>query len=374
MGRGKKYIGMSQRPDGTWRKSIYVDGRRVDVYGQTQKEAEEKAIKKRIEIEKNGYRKNEYITFGEYFDEWLKRKTGTVAESTIYRYTYMYKNHIRETPLHRRKVQKIEHRELVDFQRMIAEKTTIKNTNDIMSMIYGVMKLAVIDEIIARNPAANIPRLKTKGKKTARETIHRALTREEIHAFLKEAEGSWYYNAFRLMLATGLRVGECCALEWGDIDHKKEVLHIRRTITRNAKGEWIVGNTTKTEKSTRDIPLNAEILKILRAQWKIYIAIHGDKLQPMRARLFENSRGGLIIATTINDAIKAIEKKANIKHFSVHALRDTFATMAIMNGMQPNTLKEILGHEDIGTTMNIYTHVYENEKKKAMKKLRVISL
>lgn len=373
MGR-KKYIGMDIMPNGRIRKRFTVEGQRYAVYGATPQEAEANAIKKRMDIEKNGYRKNEFVTLGEYFQEWIERKTGIVTDATVFNYKYTYKTHIKGTALERRKVRKIERREIVEFQRHIAKEKTAKTANRVIQCIHTVLNSAVMDEIITRNPAANIPRLKAQGMKPARETVHRSLTEKEVGAFIKEAASAWYYNAFRLMLATGLRVGECGALEWGDVDYKNGVLHIRRTITKDTKGRWIIGKTTKTEHSRRDIPINTEIRSILKDQRKIFLDIHGGKIETMRARIFENTVGGLMYATGINQAISKIARIAGVDHFTVHAFRDTFATMAIINGMNPNTLKEIMGHATLAMTMDLYAHVLDSEKKKAMEGLQVVSM
>lgn len=374
MGKSKKYIGMDIMPDGRIRKRFTVEGKRYAAYGASPKEAEENATKKRIAIINGTYRGNSSITFGEYFHAWLKRKMGIAREKTIFDYKNVFHVHIEGTALERRKVQKIERLELIEFQQSIAKEKTPKTANRVLLVIHTVLKSAMMDEIITRNPAANIPRLKDKSKRPARETIHRALEPQEIAAFMEAAKGAWYYNAFRLMLATGLRAGECGALEWSDIDYKKGVIRVRRTITRDNKGRWAIGETTKTEHSRRDIPINAEIRHVLADQRNFYNDIHGGKVETMRARVFESSCGGLVQAGSLNQAIQRIIRGTGIKHFSVHALRDTFATMAIKSGMQPNTLMEIMGHSDISTTMNIYVHVYDEEKKKAMDVLRVISM
>lgn len=373
MGQRKKYVGMDIMPDGRIRKRFTVDGQRMAAYGKTPQEAEANATKRRMEIMAGTYKKNDHITLGEYFHEWIERKIGTVSEKTIFDYERFFRVHIEPAAIARRKVQAIERREIVELQNKIAKGKTVKTANRVLLIVHAVLKGAVMDEIIVRNPATGIPRLKDNTRKPARETIHRALTREEIAAFMKEAKNTWYYNAYRLMLATGVRVGECCALEWGDVDYKNGVIHIRRTLTQNRKGDLIIGKTTKTENSKRDIPINAEINHILQEQRQFYNDFHGGKVQGIHARVFEDTKGGVIRSTTLNNCIRKIARNVNITYFTVHALRDTFATMAIIQGMQPNTLKEIMGHKAIGTTMDIYAHVLDGEKRKAMDELRIVT-
>lgn len=374
MARSKRrYIGMDIMPDGRIRKRFTVEGKRYAVYGVSPKDVEEAAAKKRIEIENKAYKRNEVITFQDYFKEWIARKAGTVSDATIFNYGHIFKKHIKGTELARRKIQKIERREIVELHGKIAKEKTAGTANRVLLVIHAVLRTAVMDEIIIRNPCTGIPRLQ-EGTTPARETIHRALTKEEIAAFMKAAKGTWYYNAYRFMLATGVRVGECGALEWGDVDYKKNVIHIRRTITKNKKGEWIVGHSTKTKTSRRDIPINAEIRGILQDQRALYNNFHGQRIEGLHTRMFESVGGNFIRATPINNAIQYIAKRAGVVYFTVHAFRDTFATSAIMQGMNPNTLKEIMGHATITMTMDLYAHVLEEEKRKAMDGLQVIAM
>lgn len=363
---------MDIMPDGRVRKRFTVNGERYSAYGDTPKEAEENATQKTLEIMQGMYQKNDNITFSAYFKEWIERKAGTSSEKTIFDYCELFRVHIEPLPFSRKKIQKIERREIVGAHAQIAKNKTIATANRVLLLIRSVFKGAVIDEIIVRNPAANIPNLKDKSKRPAYETIHRGLTQEEIAAFMKVAKGTWYYNAIRLMLATGMRIGECSALEWGDIDYKNGFIHIRRTMTLSKEGRYVVGQTTKTEKSRRDIPLNAEICQILRDQRIFYSHFHSEKIQDIYGYIFENSRGGRIVATTINGVIARLAALAGVKRFTVHALRDTFSTTAYINGVPMKTIQEWMGHKDIGTTMNTYTHIPDSEKKKAMENLRVI--
>lgn len=388
MARSKRrYIGMNQQPDGRWRKRFTVDGQRVTVYGKTPQEAEEKAIERRIKTVEGTYQKNNAITLNQYFKEWIKRKEGHVSGKTVYEYQSRYASSIEHTAIGRRRIQKIERRELLNFQMETAAEHTPRVANNAIMLIGAILKSALLDEIISKNPCVGIPRMKSH-KKAARDTIHRALTPQELEAFMKAAKGGWYYNAFCLMLATGLRAGECGALEWANVDWKNNVLHIRRTVSRNRTGETIIGNDTKTKQSRRDIPMNAEIKRILEAQRTFYRNLHWDKVEDIHSRIFENTRGGIMTGGALDLTIRRLLEKHNaaaeqgkgiggimvIDHFSVHALRDTFATMAIIRGMQPNTLKEIMGHKYLSMTMDLYAHVLDEEKQKAMENLRIFTM
>lgn len=78
--------------------------------------------------------------------------------------------------------------------------------------------------------------------------------------------------------------------------------------------------------------------------------------------------------STYDSVIYKIVDKAGIERFSMHTLRHTFATRAIEAGMKPKTLQEILGHANIGVTMNLYVHITEDEKEKEIKKFEAFKI
>lgn len=177
------------------------------------------------------------------------------------------------------------------------------------------------------------------------------------------------------MLATGVRCGECGALKWSDIDYTRGVIHIRRTITSNGKGKLIIGDRTKTEKSARDIPLNEEIKAILEAQREQNKVSAGGVI-PFDRPIFSNTLGGLVSTSALDNLIKyrlgkAIEAGKEIHMISVHALRDTFASLCARRGVPMNVLKELLGHTSYAMTADRYAQVYEDEKTESMERLNI---
>ena len=369
---------------GRYEKRFIVDGVRYSVYGKNLRELAQKETDKRIEIQAGTYKKNSSITLDEYFKEWEAEKGKTVSTATMYNYAKFYRLHIKKQ-LGRYKLKSIERRQLIAFFNNIAEKVSVYMANACHSLLSQVFQSACYDEIIPVNIVKNVPRIKDKNATPARETIHRALTNEEIAAFMGQIVDSLYFNAFRFMLATGVRAGECAGLEWKDVDRKSGVIHIRRTMTTDATGKRVVGQTTKTRRSRRNIPINSEIAEILTAQGNQNRALHGDIIN-INGLVFPNSKNEALNPAVFNGAIsKAIaaynkrnaqkpkcERGVPLEHFSIHAFRDTFASRAAA-GVPLNVLKELLGHSSYAMTADLYGHIYEEQKKKAMEGLQMIS-
>lgn len=365
--------GVRVTKNGRYEKRFTVDGVRYSVYGKTAKECIEKELEKRKALEEGNYKKNSSITFDEYFKEWSESKAKQVNPATMTNYLCSYRKHIKKA-LGAYKVQKIERRQILAMRDTVAETVGASAGNMAHLVVLMVLKNAVLDEIIKSNPAENISRIRRKGTKITERT-HKAFTADEVKIFLEAMRESWYYNAFRFMLSTGVRCGECGALRWNDIDYVRGVIHIRRTITRNAEKKLVIGGRTKTEKSARDIPLNAEIKNILEAQREQNKIAMGGVI-PFDRPIFTNSQGGLLSTSTLDGIIKsrlrkAIDEGRKIHVISVHALRDTFASICARNGVPMNVLKELLGHTSYAMTADRYAQVYEDEKAESMERINI---
>lgn len=232
-----------------------------------------------------------------------------------------------------------------------------------MAHLSHVFNAAVRDETIQRNPCKCIEHIK-RTEAPARETIHRALTKEETKAFFEVAKDSYYINAFRLMLQTGIRVGEMAAINSFDVDRKEMMLHIGKTLTRDEIGVYEVGKTPKTDAGNRDIPLTGQALETIKAQKALNHLFFGNAVHDT---LFRSEKGALLREYQVNREIKRICKKAGIEKFTCHAFRATFATRFIEQRPQDyKVLSEILGHSNIKITLNLYTHVMRDSKVMAM--------
>lgn len=372
---GKLKTGERKRPGGGYEKRFTIKGVRYSVYAERKEDLQAKEDEKRAQIKAGIYHTNETITLNQYFDEWIEGKALSVRPATVHLYHKWYDNHVRKT-LGRHKVRTLERRQIVTLVHNIGNNTGITTANKVLTLIGSILKGAMADDIIPRNVAAGIPAIKKKGP-PARETIHRELTDSELERFFSMAKDSIYYTAFRFLLNTGTRAGECAALQWKDVDRTHNIIHIRRTVTKDQKGKWILGETTKTKTSRRDIPMNQTVRKIIDYQWNLYRDLKGI-ISPCDF-VFPDSNGEFGNENKMYNALRSIIRRCNknssvvLKPFAPHAFRDTFASRAIRAGVPPNTLKEILGHASLSMTMDLYAHVSQGDKRQAMEKLQEVS-
>lgn len=231
---------------------------------------------------------------------------------------------------------------------------------------------AVDADLLIKNVAKQINPVITKEEKRERRVL---TVKEEM--FLKQAEGSFYYNLYVVALDTGLRVGELMGLTWNDVDFKKKVLHVRHTLCYFRKdGKYIHEmHDTKTKNSRRTIPLTQRAYDALKQQkvQKFHILLKG-KMAPEGFEdlvfITRNNRPTqqFLVQECMLLTIKHIQKtNPEYEVFSPHSFRHTFATRAIENGMQPKILQKILGHASLQMTMDLYCHVTEDTLFDAMK-------
>lgn len=363
--------GVRKRADGTLEKRFTINGKRHSVYGKTAREIAEKEQNIREQIKAGTYTDNRSITLDQYFQEWTGRKRDTIKGNTLHSYTVTYNKHI-SPALGSRKIQSLERREILTFRQEMQKKrfTTPTLCNYTMVVLAIVLEDARRDEIIAKNPANNIPRLK-EDKKRAAATIHRALTAEEQAAFMAALKDDYYYEFIALMLCTGMRCGEVCALQWDDIDTRNNVIHVRRTRTADEHGRRATG-APKSAAGVRDIPITDEIRQVLASQRQKL----GRIIDFAGGLVFRSVTGGMVDAQAINHAIDVVLARLRrqgtpIERFTSHAFRDTFATRYIEGGGNMNTLKNILGHSSLAMTADLYSHVLPNTKHQEMNNIHI---
>ncbi len=360
-----------KRSTGDYEKRFTVDGKRYSVYGKTQKEVIEKEGALREKIKAGLYTENRKLTLDQWFDQWLAEKRGSTKGNTLRTYTYYYRTHISPS-IGSRKVQAIERREVILLQGKLTETLSISTANQVIKTLKVILNDAVQAEIIQRNPADSVKALRNTELKAV-DTTHRALTEQEQKDFMQGMAGKFYYELFAFLLSTGMRQGEAAGLLWSDVDTRKGVIHIRRTATFTEDGKRTTG-TPKSEAGTRDIPITENVKKILRDQKEKQ---KNGNVVSLDGYVFTSPEGKFLRSNVLNLAIKRTiaelgEKGIHIEPFTVHALRDTFATRFIEQGGSPQTLKTILGHSSLAMTMDLYAHVLPNTKADEMNRINII--
>lgn len=390
MGKSKN---IGKRKDSRFQLSFTFEGKRYYVYGNTKEEATLNRIAKRKQLEE----KQEALynpTLGQYYERFNAIRRNQRSECTLRAQNYQYAllsgvTMVNDKPFGEMQIKSITRHDIEYVrQALINAGKTPEHLNICFRHLNHVFNNAVLDDVLIKNPCKALTPLKRESAKAV-ETKHRALTTEETVRFFEVAEerNSYYINVFKLMINSGMRVGEVCALYQTDIDRKNGFIHVRRTVTRDEGGNFIIGDNTKTISGSRDIPLTPELDSILRDQEKLNRMIFGfgwsgllfqayksnkEQSESKEEEQAESQESNVLRDYTINREIERICKEAGIEKITSHAFRDTFATRFIEQ--RPHDFKilsEILGHKDINITLNLYTHVMTEKKVLAMNDIMI---
>ncbi|MGX5272898.1 DNA integration/recombination/inversion protein [Streptococcus pyogenes] len=357
-----------------YRASIYLGidqmtGKRVktSVTGRTRKEVNQKAKHAQLDFLSNGStikRKVVIKTFKELSHLWLETYKLTVKPQTYDATVTRLNRHIMPT-LGNMKVDKIT---ASDIQMLINRLSKYYvNYTAVRSVIRKVLQQGVLLGLIDYNSARDIilPRKQPNAKKKVK-----FIDPSDLKSFLEHLETSQhkrynlYFDAvlYQLLLSTGLRIGEACALEWGDIDLENGTIAINKTYNKNLK----FLSTAKTQSGNRVISVDKKTLRSL-------------KLYQMRQRQLFNEVGArvseVVFATPTRKYFNASVrqsvldtrcKEAGIERFTFHAFRHTHASLLLNAGISYKELQYRLGHANISMTLDTYGHLSKDKEKEAV--------
>lgn len=359
--RGKEIgEGIYQQPNGTY------CARFVDKFGKRKSKRSKKLQEVRQWIadatyidEHSDIEQATNMLVDAWFDYWIDIKKKTVRPNTVRNYSERYYQNIQKVigkkllsevkPIHCQKI----------FTNMAEEGYRTSTIYQTRISLFNMFEFAKENDVIINNPCKKSVK-SDMGKLSEKKE---ALSIEVQKRFLEYAEGQSYENQFRFVLQTGLRTGELVGLKWEDIDFENKTLKVQRSMEyRYSAGAWRVGEP-KSKSGYRTIPLTDEAIRILKEQKeknkKIKVISKEWTEQVFLCRKGEPTKN-----STYDTALFKICDRAEIKRFSMHVLRHTFATRCIEGGMMPKTLQKILGHSNIGITMNLYVHITEEEKQR----------
>lgn len=363
---GKKLPpGIRQRANGRYEGRIKYEYKSYSVYADTITETKKKMRELKYKLEYGLFVEAKKIMLNEWFDTWmLEYKKNRVKIGTFTSYEKYYQSIIKDR-LGSKKIGDIrgEHIQKL-YNDLIKEEYALSSIKVVSAVLNGCFQQAMRNGLIERNPVklAELPR------QTEKKT-RQAMTKDQQGLFMEYAKGSYLYNFYGVMLRTGMRNGEMRGLKYTDIDRKKGVIHVQRTL-KYIEGQGYMEDTPKTRTSRRDIPLTADTLKLLEAQRNYW----GFKVEKLDRYLFCNEKGEPLSRERVQSEIERITKRIraggnDFSRITPHIFRHTFATRAIEAGMQPQVLKTILGHSSLSMTMDLYSHVLPDTKMEEMEKI-----
>ncbi len=332
---------------------------------KTQKEAKLELARIKLQIDNGTFFKQVAETYLDVYNLWVKQYEKTVEESTFIKTTGIFRNHILPI-ISNYKIEKI----TIDVcQKHVDEwANKLKHFQKVRSYAAKVLNFAIKRGYIQTNPFdyVDMPVALKKKQASMEEEEENFYTREELIEFLscfEKEKNVKAYTLFRLLAFSGMRKGEALALTWKDIDFKNNAIQINKAISRGKSNELYL-KSTKTG-IARTIVMDNTTMAILK-DWKKkqredYFKL-GFNTNSSTQLVFSNENNEFLQPTKTRKWILQVQKKYHLKEVTTHGLRHTHCSLLFEAGATIKAVQDRLGHTDVKTTMDIYTHVMEKTK------------
>lgn len=332
---------------------------------RTQKEAKLALSRLELEVDSKGFVKQNYSTFKDVYELWYAQYVNTVKPITAGHTERMFRLHI---------LPEFGNIKINKLTKLMCQKAVNKWSKEysafylLKSITQKMLHYAVAQDIIDINPMQYV--VMPKKDKTNETKKKQFLELSELKDFLAEAKETLNfqdYLIFRVLAFTGIRKGELYALTWEDINISYKQLTVNKTLTRIGK-EYII-STPKTKASNRTIGLDdttVSELIIWKKHQKQELLKYGFKTKSNDKQLiFHRKNNALHYPEYINFLLSS-EMKTSL---SPHSFRHTHASLLFESGATIKDVQKRLGHTNVNTTMDIYTHVTKSSERKAIDKL-----
>ena len=275
---------------------------------------------------------------------WITARSINLAPSTVSGYRRLHRLYIAPTAVGAIEISDLDGSDMIDLLRPLIARGCTRQAQLLQVLVSAALRSAIKRREICWNPMDEVDRVKHRSKVTAWLTVDQA--RQLLSS--SRASGDRYYIAWLLMLCCGLRRGEMLALRWSDIDEARKVIHIRRQRL-DIDGRLYI-SSPKSLCSVRDIPLDDDLLSLLRLQRSGPDDILHD-----------------VSRTMLSDALQRALDRAQLPRVTLHGLRHTMAAVAAEDGVQVKVLQSLMGHAHYQTTADIYAHVNQQPRIAAAK-------
>ena len=251
---------------------------------------------------------------------------------------------------------------LLDYQGSGAKHSSCLRVYGVLRLLF---KMAYLNDTLEKNPMDKVPRPRPR-KEEGKPPDVEAFTVEEIRYILAclEKEPLKWQALIRLMIDTGMRRGEVCGLQWGDLNRRENTLTVSRTLNYTADQGIYVSTTKNGRQRVIDVdPSVMALLKKLRAERKgrpgpeDFVFTRDDSGQPLNP-------------LAANRYMRRFGERFGVENMHPHKLRHTFASIALTNGADVVSISRILGHSDTAVTLRVYAHSDAESRKRASKVFR----
>lgn len=302
------------------------------------------------------------MTAEELVRKYLMQKTG-VRHNTEANYNFVL-NIIKKEDFGKRRIDKVKQSDakcwLIKLQQ---DGRGYSSIHSIRGVVRPAFQMAVDDDLIRKNPFEFQLATVVVNDSVTREAITRKQERAFLEFVVSDKHFCKYYDGIYILFKTGLRISEFVGLTLADVDMKNRKININHQLQRKRNMEYIIEDT-KTSSGTRVIPMTDDVYECFkriianRKKPKVELMICGKS-----GFLYLDKNDMPMVALHWEKYFQHICEKYNsiykvqMPKITPHVFRHTFCSNMAKSGMNPKTLQYIMGHSDIGVTLNTYTHI-----------------
>lgn len=314
------------------------------------------------------------MTVLELVKKYLSQKTG-VRHNTEANYNFVV-NIIAKEEFGNRRIDKVKLSDakgwLIKLQK---DGRGYSSIHSIRGVVRPAFQMAVDDDLIRKNPFEFQLATVVVNDSVTREAITRKQERDFLNFVQNDKHFNRYYEGIYILFNTGLRVSEFVGLTISDIDFENNRIIVDHQLQRKRNMEYIIEDT-KTSSGTRYVPMTDEVKKCFQT---IIANRKKPKIEPVIGGkvgfLYLDKNDMPMVALHWEKYFEHICEKYNsiykvqMPKVTPHVCRHTFCSNMAKSGMNPKTLQKIMGHSDIGVTLNTYTHLDFADIEKEMKEV-----
>lgn len=382
--------GESQDKEGRYRYSYYENGKQKSFYSwklePTDKlpAGKKECVSLREQIEKL---QKKQLLYGKYsessytvldlVERYVGLKTG-VRKSTQAGYKTVI-NVLKKEDFGSRKISDIRISDaklwLIQMQKSGRGYSSI---HTIRGVLRPAFQMAVDDDVLLKNPFEFQLATIIINDSIRREAISKKQERMFLKFVKDDPHFSKYYEGIYILFKTGMRISEFCGLTIRDIDMKERTIDINHQLQRLSDMEYII-EPTKTNAGKRVLPMTQDVYECFQTILKNRKA---PKKEPMIGKyvgfLYLDKNGMPMVALHWQKYFDHICEKYNkiyreqIPKITPHVCRHTYCTNMALAGMNPKTLQYLMGHSEIGVTLDVYTHVSFEDARDEVEKMNIV--
>lgn len=314
------------------------------------------------------------MTVVELVRKYILQKTG-VRHNTEANYNFVL-NIIKKEDFGKKRIDRVKLSDakawLIKLQKDGRGYSTI---HSVRGVVRPAFQMAVDDDLIRKNPFEFQLATVVVNDSVTREAITRKQERTFLEFVKNDKHFCKYYDGIYVLFKTGLRISEFVGLTIQDVDLKNRKLNVDHQLQRKRNMEYVIEDT-KTNCGTRVIPMADDVYECFE---RIISNRKKPKVEPMidgkSVFLYLDKNDMPMVALHWEKYFQHICEKYNkiykqeLPKITPHVCRHTFCSNMAKSGMNPKTLQKIMGHSDIGVTLNTYTHLDFDDIQKEMKEV-----